>query len=174
MKKKFITTGLIIIATIGAFIVYFYFNPHCFGLGCTGGYSFQDTATYIAPKSKLEIIISAAGFVPEGADYGNGKSFVKMYSTDMKTDTMILITSPENIDTITYKGKTIPFSCRQIEKSKLYDYMISVGYKQIDLNEITELRDAITLINYGHKTGFYAGQTKHIIVGNHKRHTTHD
>lgn len=171
MNKKLITTGLIIIITIGAFIAYFYLNPPCFGLGCTGGYSFQDTATYTAPKSKLEVIISTSGFVPKGADLGDGKGFVKMYSTDTKKDTLFLITSPENIDTIIYKGETIPFSCSQMEKDKFYNYLVSVGYKHIDLNEMAELRDAITLINYGHKAGFCKGQTKFIIVGEQKRHS---
>ncbi len=82
---------------------------------------------------------------------------------------MFLKTSPENIDTIIYKGQTTPFSCSQMEKEKFYDYLVSVGYKELNKNEITELRDAMTFINYGHKAGFYEGQTKYIIVGEHKR-----
>lgn len=174
MKKIFIITGLIISAILGAFMAYFYFNPPCFGLGCTGGYFFQDTATFTAPKSKLEIIITSSGFVPDGADLGEGKSFVKMYSTDINTDTMYLKTSPENIDTIIYKGKTTPFSCSQMEKEKFYDFLVSVGYKHIDRNEISELRDAMTLINYGHKVGFCEGQTKFITVGEQKKHSRYD
>jgi hypothetical protein len=169
VKKIIITTGLILSATILTFLIYFNYNPPCFGLGCTGDYSFQDTATFTAPKSKLEIVITTSGFVPDGADLGDGKGFVKMYSTNIKTDTMFLKTSPENIDTIIYKGQTTPFSCSQMEKEKFYDYLVSVGYKELNKNEITELRDAMTFINYGHKAGFYEGQTKYIIVGEHKR-----
>jgi hypothetical protein len=79
MKKLIITTCLIIIAVIGGGVIYFYINPPCFGLGCTGDYSFQDTAYYIAPNSNLEIMIATSGFVPNGADLGDGKSSVKMY-----------------------------------------------------------------------------------------------
>lgn len=170
MKKIIITTGIILLATILLLIIYIICNPPCFGLGCTGDYSFQDTATFTAPKSKLEIIITSSGFVPDGADLGDGKGYVKMYSTDLRTDTMFLKTSPENIDTIIYKGKTAPFSCSQMEKEKFYDFLISVGYKQLDKNEISELRDTMTFINYGHKAGFCEGQTKYILVGEHKRH----
>lgn len=170
MKKIIITTGLILIATVVPFIIYFNYNPPCFGLGCTGDYSFQDTATFTAPKSELEIVIISSGFVPDGADLGDGKGFVKMYSTNTKTDTMYLKTSPENIDTIIYKGETTPFSCSQMEKEKFYDFLVSVGYKKLDKNEITELRDAMTFINYGHKAGFCEGQTKYILVGEQKRH----
>ena len=169
MKKIIITTDLILSVTIVAFLVYFIYNPPCFFLSCTGDYSFQDTATFTASKSKLEIIITSSGFVPDGADLGDGKGYVKMYSTDIKTDTMFLKTSPENIDTIIYKGKTTPFSCSQMEKEKFYDFLVSVGYKQLDKNEISELRDAMTFINYGHKAGFYEGQTKYVLVGEHKK-----
>ena len=155
--------------TIGALITYFYFNPPCFGLGCTGDYLFRDTAIFTAPKSKLEIFITSSGFVPDGADLGAGKGYVKMYSTDIKTDTMFLKTSPENIDTIIYKGKTTPFNCSQMGKEKFYDFLVSAGYKQLDKNEISELRDAMTFINYGHKAGFCEGQTKYILVGEHTR-----
>jgi len=126
---------------------------------------FQDTATYTAPKSRLEIKIVSLGFVPDGEDLGNEAGFVKMYSTDIEAATMFLKTTPENIDTIIYKGKTTAFSCSQIEKEKFYEYLVSVGYKELDKNEITELRDAMTLINYGHKAGFCEGQTKYILVG---------
>jgi hypothetical protein len=53
-----------------------------------------------------------------------------------------------------------------MQKEKLYDYLVSVGFKELDKNEIAELRDAMTLINYGHKAGFRHGQTKYIIVAN--------
>lgn len=170
VKKIIITSAIIISVTIVAFVSYFIFNPPCLGLGCTGDYSFQDTATFTAPKSELEIVITSSGFVPDGADLGDGKGSVKMYSTNTKADTMYLKTSPENIDTIIYKGKTTPFSCSQMEKEKFYDFLVSVGYKQLDKNEISELRDAMTFINYGHKAGFYEGQTKYILVGDHKQH----
>jgi len=171
MKKILIIIGSILAVTIVSFIVYTCFNPPCMGLGCTGDYSFQDTGTFTAPKSKIEIVITSSGFVPDGADLGDGKSFVKLYSIETSMDTMFLKTSPGNIDTITYKGKKIPFSCSQMEKDKFYDYLVSVGYKQLDKNEIAELRDAMTFINYGPKVGFYAGQTKHIVMGKHMGHT---
>jgi hypothetical protein len=59
-----------------------------------------------------------------------------MYSTNSKTDTMFLKTSPENIDTIIYKGKKTPFSCSQMEKEKLYDYLVSVGYKDLEKTKL--------------------------------------
>jgi hypothetical protein len=136
--------------------------------GYTGDYYFKDTATFIAPKSKLKIDITSSGYVPNGADLGNGKGFVKLSLIGTKSDTMFLKTSPENIDTIIYKHKTIPFSCSQMEKGKFYQYLDSIGFKHLDKNEISELRDAMTLINYGHKAGFIKGQTKFIEVGEQK------
>lgn len=83
---------------------------------------------------------------------------------------MYLKTYDENIDTIIYKGKITSFICNQMRKDNFYNYLDSVGFKKLDENEIIELRDAMTSINYGHKAGFCKGQTRYIIVGEHIRH----
>lgn len=166
MKSVLIFITILAVAVTLVFLTRPASSP-CFGLGCTGGYAFQDTALFTAPNSKLAIYITTSGFVPQGHDLGTGTALVKMYATDTVTDTMFLRTSPENIDSILYKGKTIPFNCSQMEATNLYYHLDTIGYKNLDLNEIVELRDAMTLINYGPKAGYLEGQTKYIIVGEH-------
>ena len=79
-------------------------------------------------------------------------------------------TTPVNIDTIFYKGNGIPFHGDQVPKPSLYQFPDSAGFKNLDANEISELTDAITLINYGHKAGFAEGQTKYIQNKELKKH----
>lgn len=165
MIKIFLQIILVLSVIAIGFVSYLYFFPPCIGLACAGSYSFQDTAYFTAPISNLEIEVISSGSVPEGHDLGYGNATVKMYRIDTTSDTMYLKTSPENIDSISYKGQTIAFSCSQMEKHLFYDYLVSVGFVQIDENEISELRDAMTFINYGHKIGFIKGQTKYILVG---------
>ncbi len=124
----------------------------------------QSSKVYFAPKSGIKIEINSKSYVDENSDLGNGNAFVKLYNTNQKIDTVFLKTSPENIDFITYKSRKIKFVCSQLEQNKLYDYLISIGFKNLNKNEIAELRDAMTLINYGPKATFLEGQTKFITV----------
>jgi hypothetical protein len=147
----------------------------CGGIGLdTGEYSFSDTATFYAPKSKIKLTVFSTGHVIKDADLGRGKGSAELVFAEKYTDTLKLITSPENIDTIIYKGRILPFHCDQVNKIKLYNFLDSAGFKYLDRNEISELRDAMTFINYGHKAGFYYGQTKYIQINELKRHTSFD
>lgn len=111
-------------------------------------------------------MVHATGFVDEDSDLGNGQATVKLFSLANKLESVYLKTSPESIDFITYKSKKISFECSQMEKQKLFDYLISIGFKNINSNEISELRDAMTFINYGAKATLLKGQTKYIVVNN--------
>lgn len=143
----------------------------CVGIQLGGGeYSFSDTATFYAPKSKIKIVVFSMGHVPEGADLGDGRGLVELTFSEQYSDTLWLSTSPENIDTITYKHQKTPFSCDQMNKITFYNFLDSAGFKHLDKNEISELRDAMTFINYGHKVGFVQGQTKYIQVIELKKH----
>lgn len=161
MKKKFLLISLILITIICLyeFAINFYFNsnkPNVF--------YHEITKIYCAPKSKIKIIVNSKSYVYENSDLGNGNAFVKLFLTNLKSDTVFLKTTPENINFITFRNNKIPFECGQMEKHKLYDYLISIGFKNLNKNEISELRDAMTLINYGPKATFLEGQTKFIIV----------
>jgi hypothetical protein len=150
--------GLIIITIIVFFSIIKYqdANPEIF-------YN-EITKTYFAPKSKIKIIVNSKSYVNENSDLGNGNAFVKLFSTDIKKDTVYLKTTTENIDFISYKNKKIKFECSQMDKHKLFDYLISISFSNLDKNEIAELRDAMTFINYGPKATFLKGQTKFIEV----------
>jgi hypothetical protein len=171
MNRQIIT--VVILTTVTVFGIAC-FNSCCIGLGCTGGYSFNDTALFTAPKSNVQIVVSSIGYVPNGADLGSGKAYVKFFATDNRFDTIFMKTSPENIDTIFHSGKPVPFSCSQMEQGKFYEFLKSIGLTRLDSNEISELRDAMTFINYGHKAGFVQGQTKYIVVGKHTKHISDD
>src|SRR5258705_1233338 len=145
--------------TVTVFLSLFIFSCGGFELG-GGEYSFSDTATFYAPKSNIKIVVFSKGYVPKGADLGDGRGLVELTFTNHYSDTLRLLTSPENIDTIIYKDKTIPFYCNQMDKTTLFNFLDSAGFKHLDTNEISELRDAMTFINYGHKAGFAEGQTK--------------
>jgi hypothetical protein len=123
---------------------------------------FNVTKKYVAPKSKIKIIVNAVGFVAENLDLGYGSASVKLFHFYNKSDTVYLLTSPENIDYISYKNIKKAFNCNPIEKEKLYDYLVENNFKNLDKNEISELRDAMTYINYGAKTTYSKGQTKFI------------
>ena len=122
------------------------------------------TKTYYAPKSNLKIIVHSKNYVDEASDLGNGNAFVKLFQVNSKHDTVFLKTSPENIDFITYQNKKIEFECSQLQPNNLSDFLKKIGFKNLDKNEIAELRDAMTYINYGPKATFLAGQTKFILV----------
>ncbi len=109
-------------------------------------------------------MVHATGYVDKDSDLGNGKATVKLFSLTNKLEPVYLKTSPESIDFITYKSKKISFECSQMEKQKLFDYLISIGFQNINKNEINELRDAMTFINYGPKAILLQGQTKYIVV----------
>jgi hypothetical protein len=159
----------IIIAVI-AFLPLFILGCGGFELG-GGEYSFSDTATFYAPKSKVKIVVFSRGQVPKGADLGDGRGLVELTFAERYNDTLSLLTSPENIDTIVYKDKKIPFYCDQMNKIALYNFLDSVGFEHLDKNEISELRDAMTFVNYGHKAGFADGQTKYIQIKELKKHS---
>ena len=144
-----------------------------FGIN-SGNYTFNDTAIYTATNSGIQAEIISQGSVKDGSDLGDGFGRVKLYLLDQKEDTFFLKTSPENIDSITYRNLAISFSSSHMEKDKLYDYLDSMGIKNLNRNEISELQDAITLINYGHKAVFLKGQTKFIMVDTVKRHSSSD
>jgi hypothetical protein len=148
------------------------FIPSCGGFEFGGGeYSFSDTATFYAPKSKVKIVVFSKGHVPNGEDLGDGRGLAELTFTEHYNDTLRLSTSPENIDIIVYKDKRISFHCDQMNKIALYNFLDSAGYKHLDKNEISELRDAMTFINYGHKVGFADGQTKYIQIKELKKHS---
>ena len=121
---------------------------------------------YYAPKSDLKIIVHSKNYVDEASDLGNGNAFVKLFKLNQKCDTVFLITSPENIDFITFRKKKIKFECSQMQPNNLFDFLKEKGFKNLDENEIAELRNAMTLINYGPKVTFLVGQTKFIDVIN--------
>jgi hypothetical protein len=159
MKKVlFIFLGLILTAIIVFYSIIKYqdANPEIF-------YN-EITKIYYAPKSKIKIIINSKNYVVQNQDLGTGTAFVKLYVLNAKTDTVYLKTSPENIDFITFKNKKIPFDCGQMEKHKLFDYLTSINFKNLNKNEINELRNAMTFINYGLKATLLKGQTKFIKV----------
>lgn len=118
---------------------------------------------YYAPKSNLKIIVHSKNYVDETSDLGNGNAFVKLFKLNQDCDTVFLKTSPENIDFITYKNKKIKFECSQMQLHNLFDFLKENGFKNLDKNEIAELRDAMTFINYGPKATYLEGQTKYII-----------
>jgi hypothetical protein len=148
--------------------------------GCVGfelggaGYSFVDTATFYAPQSNIKAVVISKGHVAKGADLGDGKGIVELTFGKQSTDTLKFLTSPENIDTIIYKGNKIPFRCDQLNKITLYNFLDSIGLKNLNKDEISELRDAVTFINYGHKAGFVEGQTKHIQILELKKNSFDD
>ncbi len=156
--KKVLLIGMIIIGII-VFLFqfdFFYRKPKIY---------YNDiTKIYFAPKSKIRIIVHSKNCVGENSDLGNGKAFVKLYQENSINDTVFLNTSSENIDFITFQKNKIPFECSQMQKNKLYDYLNAIGFENLDKNEIAELRDAMTLINYGLKATFLEGQTKFITV----------
>ncbi len=119
---------------------------------------------YFAPKSHIKIQVISKSYVENHSDLGNGNAIVKLYSTNKKSDTLLLKTSPENIDFIEFRNQKIKFECSQMEKYRLYDFLVSVGFQNLNQNEISELRDAMTLINYGSKATFLKGQTKFVEV----------
>ncbi len=127
---------------------------------------FSTQKTFTAPKSKIKIEVKTSGYFIDNNDFGSGTSNVKLFGYPSKTDTLQLRTSPENIDSIIHKNTKIVFNCGSMQKNELYKYLISIGYKNLDKNEISELRDAMTFINYGPKAGFVKGQTKFIEVEN--------
>lgn len=159
MKKVIlivIVLFLIVILILLSIIKYQDVNPKIF---------YTDvTKIYFAPKSNIKIIIHSKSQVDENKDLGNGKAFVKLFIVNQKYDMVFLETSPENIDFITYKNKKINFECSQMQKNKLFDFLKANNFKNLDKNEISELRDAMTLINYGSKATYLKGQTKFIVV----------
>ena len=124
----------------------------------------ETSKIYFAPKSQIKIIVNSKSYVDANSDLGNGTAFVKLFSTNIKSDTVYLKTSPENIDYITFHQKKIPFECPQMERNKLYKYLLSIGFKNLNQSEISELRDAMTFINYGPKATILKGQTKFVEV----------
>ncbi|GHC50770.1 hypothetical protein [Ulvibacter litoralis] len=133
-------------------------------IGCSEGYHYTADVTFYAPKSKVEVRIVSEGFVPQGDDFGTGAGKAMLTFKEHYTDTLYLQTSPENIDTISYQHKKIPFKCTQMNKEAFFNFLDSVGYKGLDRNEIMELRDAITLINYGPKASVTENQTQYIKI----------
>ncbi len=155
---------LIFLVINSIFIIFLVFKYFILSPNITSKEYHEITKIYFAPKSKVKIKVISKNYVPEDSDLGNGSAFVKLFATDNKTDTVFLKTSPENIDFINYKNHTIKFDCNQMQKENLYNYLISAGFQNLNRNEIIEIRDAMTLINYGSKAIFLKGQTKFIIV----------
>ena len=139
-------------------------DTFCFGLGCTGGYHFNDTAIYYAPKSDFKVIIHTSGFVPDGHDMGEGKGNVKLFRTESEMDTIRITTSTNEGNSITWNSQTDSIEFSWTDPDRLYTYLDSVGLENLDKNEIAELTEAIVNVNYGHKSGFCKGQTKYIEV----------
>lgn len=127
-------------------------------------HTFQSTAVYTAPKSQLELRIASSGFVLKGDDLGEGTAFVKVYGTTKIADTLYLRTSPETIDSLRYKEASSSFTWSREDTSQFYSFLIALGYQGIDKNEVYELLEAMTVINYGPKAQFMEGQTEYIVV----------
>jgi hypothetical protein len=158
-KRKIVATGLIIMILIFLFVKFIDAQS-----SKSNVFYYEITKTYFAPKSKIKVLVHSKNYVDENSDLGNGNAFVKLFSTNIKSDTVFLKTSSENIDFITFRKNKIPFKCSQMEKHKLLDYLISIDFHNLNTNEISELRDVMTLINYGPKATFLKGQTKFIEV----------
>jgi hypothetical protein len=161
MIKKSLIIGVLILVII---IWLLYFDGFNFGNNKNKITYNEVSKTYYAPKSKIKIIVNSKNYADQNQDLGNGTAFVKLFVVNAKNDTVYLKTSPENIDFITYKNKRNPFDCSQLENHKLHDYLILIGFKKLNKNEIAELRNAMTLINYGPKATLLKDQTKFIEV----------
>jgi hypothetical protein len=158
--RKIVAIGLVVLL-----ILIFLFVKHIYPQSNKPNVFYTEIIKiYFASKSKIKILVHSKSYVDENSDLGYGNATVKLFVVNQKKDTVYLKTSQENIDFIKYKNKKIKFECSQMQKNKLYDYLIMIGFKNVNRNEIAELRDAMTLINYGPKATFLKGQTKFIVV----------
>jgi translation elongation factor P/translation initiation factor 5A len=123
-------------------------------------------AQFYAPLSELRALVKTHGEIEFFADAGTGKSAVKVELKDSlnQLTQITLITSNENIDSVYVKDKKHALNCKQFNRENFYQFMDSVGFHNLDKNEMNELCDAITLINQGPKIGFSDGQTKFITI----------
>lgn len=125
---------------------------------------YESSKIYYAPKSNIKIEVYSKSHVNQDFDLGYGNASIKLYRFNQKSDTVFLKTTPENIDFITFRNNKIKFECSQMQPHNLFDFLKENGFKNLDKNEIAELRDAMTLINYGPKATLLKGQTKFIKV----------
>ncbi|MBX7182408.1 MAG: hypothetical protein K1X82_09870 [Bacteroidia bacterium] len=170
MKKVMAAFILILFPTMACFLFYFLKNPPCFGLGCTGNYSFSDTAYFTAPKSKIQAQVFSSGFVPEDADLGSGNAKAVLRSLHQHADSFLVFTQQNGIDSVWHHGKSFHPTSFKENHLHLIQIIKSLGWENPDSNELKELEHAITSINYGHKAGYCKGQTQFILVGEHYRH----
>lgn len=130
-----------------------------------GDYYFRTEAEYYAVRSNLSVTLSAKGYVPPGADTGEGK-VTGTITANRITGKIIFRAESSNGLEIAYENeKTERKSIREFT-SALTDILGRIGYRNFDAGEIGELGKVIVATTYGPKATYMEGQTDFIKVIN--------
>lgn len=130
-------------------------------------YDFETTATYIAPKTKVTVVVSTKGYVPKGADLGDENEcliIAKIIFDYKPTDTVKVISTGFKVVSTTIKDSSFQFSDSSNYTSILIDCAHNIGIAKVDSIELAELSQVIMSTCAGPKGTFLKGQTKDIIV----------
>ncbi len=127
--------------------------------GCgPGNYDFKTIAIYQADSSKLQINLTATGYVPVGADIGDGKANGIITSTEF-ADTIYFQTNSTQLTVLNYNTEKFELTGSANFSKTLMNYLDKIGNMEYDRHEIIELVKVITATTYGPKGTYLEGQT---------------
>ena len=131
------------------------------GLGATGDYNFITVATYKAENSEIQVNLTASGYVPYGADLGDGQAKGTIISSHLR-DTVYFKANKGKLTEFKYNQKIIEL----VKPDALAHCFDNIGYVTYDKKELKELEQLINVATYGPKGTYLDGQTAVIKVVN--------
>jgi hypothetical protein len=128
-------------------------------------YRFEDSASFLLPKSNLEAIVTSQGFVNCGSDTGQGTANITLCSTKDNNTCLKLLINESRI--ISFEMNNISTT---VSKDKfLRTILFECGFNNLVEAEISEFETAIFGITMGHKVGFLPGQTHYIEMNEYRK-----
>lgn len=129
-----------------------------------GNYDFETTASYQANNSNLTTNLSATGYVPSGADVGEGNVNGIITGTNLIDTIHFQINSTES-SLLIYNSEQIEITNSMDFSKALTDLLTKIGV-DYDRLEIQELGKVIIATTSGPKGTYMEGQTDFIKVIN--------
>ena len=130
-------------------------------------YDFETTAIYIAPKTRATAIVLTKGYVPKGADVGDGNECLidtRITFSDKPTEVLKILSNGFQVLSTTVNDTPFNFKDSANYTLTLLDVSRKLGITNADSVELTELAQVILSTGAGPKGTFLKGQTNQIIV----------
>lgn len=131
------------------------------------GYPFKNLAIYQAPRSNIQITVTAQGHVPAGADVSEtyeGTALIEPLSNAGKTVKLVFTDNDQVTYTIDSLGPAQAKWGFRKSKNSLTSILAKSGYSQVDSKEIAEIVKVIGGVFAGPKAVTMDGQSKHLKV----------